>query len=530
VSQSYDAIIVGAGHNGLVCGAYLAKGGKSVLVLERRDVIGGAAVTEELWQGYRINTASYVMSLLQPKIMLDLDLKGRGLEVIEPPPLVQLFPDGRHLTFWGDIDRLAAEFEKFAPGDGDAYRRYRSHLATLAPVVRSLMWSIPVDPTSWRPGDIAATLAFAWRNRGAMRHFYELFDLFTMSAYDYLGRWFKSDIAKLALGFYAAGGGGGNAAFRTPGTAFPLTRSLLRDHTTAAGGPGFVRGGMGAISQAIAAAGAAHGMKVRTGARVAAIELEAGRARGVRLETGEVIRAGLVVTNANAKTTFLDMLPASALPGDFLQHIRQYQAKSTVFKVHLALDGLPSVPGFKDRGLGFDYPVQLRIAPSVDAMEESYALAQAGRLTDRPFLTVMTPSVLDPTLAPAGHHVMSIFGGHIPNVPRGSDWDAMRETLYEATVDTLAEYMPDIRQRILHHQTLTPLDYERVFDLPGGHLQHGEMSLNQMFFSRPAPHFAAYRSPVPGLYICSASAHPGGGVTGIPGHNAAKVILKDKVA
>ncbi len=527
MDRTYDAVIVGAGHNGLVCGAYLAKAGKSVLVLERRDVIGGAAVTEELWPGYRINTASYVMSLLQPKIMLDLDLKGRGLEVMEPPPLVQLFPDGRHIAFWGDMDRLAAEFAKFSPADGEAYRRYRAHLSALAPTVRSLMWSVPVDPTSRRPRDVAATLAFAWRNRSAMRHFYELFDLFTMSAYDYLGRWFTSDTAKLALGFYAAGGGGGNSGFRTPGTAFALTRSLLRDHATAAGGPGFVKGGMGAISEAIAAAGAVHGMEVRASSRVASIHLDGGQARGVRLESGETIRARLVVSNANAHTTFRDLVPPCALPPAFVAHIDQYQAKSTVFKIHLALDGLPSVPGFAERGLGFDYPVQLRIATSVDAIEESYALAQAGRLTDRPFLTVMTPSVLDPTLAPSGHHVMSIFGGHIPNVPRGTDWDAMRDTLYETAIDTLAEYMPDIRQRILHQQTLTPLDYERIFDLPGGHLQHGEMSLNQMFFSRPAPHFAAYRSPVAGLYICGASAHPGGGVTGIPGHNAAAVILKD---
>lgn len=529
MGKSYDVVIVGAGHNGLVCGAYLAKAGKSVLVLERRDVIGGAAVTEELWPGYRINTASYVMSLLQPKIMLDLDLKSHGLEVIEPPPLVQLFPDGRYLTFWGDIERTAAEFGKFSQADGEAYIRYREHLAALAPAVRNLMWSIPVDPTSRRPSEMAATLRFAWRNRHAMRHFYDLFDLFTMSAYDYLGRWFESDVARLALGFYAAGGGGGNAGFRTPGTAFALTRGLLRDHTTSAGGPGFVRGGMGSISAAIAAAGIARGMEVRAASAVTKIELRDGRAAGVRLESGEVVNAKLVVASSNPRTTFLKLLPSAALPQDFLAHINQYQAKSTVFKVHLALDGLPAVPGFAEHDLGFDYPVQMRIAPSVDAIEASYAMAQAGKLTDRPFLTVMTPSVLDPTLAPDGHHVMSIFGGHVPNVPLGSDWDAMRETLFETTVETLAEYMPDIRQRILHHQTLTPLDYERIFDLPGGHLQHGEMSLNQMFFSRPAPHFASHRSPVPNLYICGASSHPGGGVTGIPGHNAATVILRDKV-
>ncbi|MCG7505396.1 phytoene desaturase family protein [Mesorhizobium retamae] len=528
MGKPYDVVIIGAGHNGLVSGAYLAQAGKSVLALERRDVIGGAAVTEELWPGYSINTASYVMSLLQPKIMLDLKLKSHGLEVIEPPPLVQLFPDGRHLTFWGAPERMAAEFAKFCPEDREAYVRYRAHLTVLAPTVRNLMWSVPIDPTSRKPSEMAATLRFLWKNRGAIRNFYDLFDLFTMSAYDYLGRWFKSETAKLALGFYAAGGGGGNASFRTPGTAFALTRSLLRDHSTAAGGPGFVKGGMGSISKAIAAAGGAHGMEVRTGAKVASVIVKDGRAVGVELETGETVSAKVVVANANARTTFLQLVPKTALPAGFVAHIAQYQAKSTVFKVHLALDGLPTVPGFAERSLGFDYPIQLRIAPSVDSIEESYALAQAGRITERPFLTAMTPSVLDPTLAPPGHHVMSIFGGHVPNVPRGSSWDDKREDLYESAIDTLAEYMPDVRQRIVHHQTLTPLDYERVFDLPGGHLQHGEMSLNQMFFSRPAPHFAAHRSPVAGLYICGASAHPGGGVTGIPGHNAASVILKDR--
>ncbi len=524
--SSYDIVIVGAGHNGLVCGAYLARAGLSVCVLERRGLIGGAAVTEELWPGYRLSTASYLMGLLQPKVMLDLELQRHGLEILAPPPLVQLQPDGRSIVFWGDEERLAGEFAPFSNADVVSYRAYRAHLRKLAPAVRQLMWSVPVDPTGRRPADLAALARFAWRNRGAMRHFYELFDLFTMSAYDYLGRWFESDAAKVAIGFYAAGGGGGNAGFRTPGTAFALTRSLLRDADTPAGGPGFVKGGMGGISNAIAASGMAHGMQVRVDAPVARVRIENGRASGVELANGEFIAARAVVSNANARTTFLRLVDETALPASFRDHVGKAQAASTSYKVHLALSRLPRFTGFDAARAGFAYPAQLRIAPSVDYMDDTYNLAQKGQLTESPYLTVMTPSVVDPTLAPTGHHVMSIFGGHVPNAPE-QGWDALRDTLYERTIAALSAYAPDLRDCIIHAQTLTPLDYERVFDLPGGHLQHGEMSLNQMFFNRPAPHFADHRTPVKGLYLCGAGAHPGGGVTGIPGHNAAGVIRSD---
>lgn len=527
MAMSYDAVIVGAGHNGLVCGAYLARRGLKVCVVERRDIVGGAAVTEELWPGFHVTTASYVMSLFQPKVILDLDLKSHGFEVLKPPPLVQLFPDGRHIVFHEATEAFAREIGKFSAHDAEALPRYRAHMQRLAPIVRSLMWSKPVDPTSRRPRDVIDTLAFAWRHRGALSTFYELYDLFTLSAYDYLGKWFESDVTILALGFYAAGGGGGNAAFKTPGTAFALSRSYLRDNGTAAGGTGFVKGGMGGIVKAIVASGAAHGMDVRCGTPVQSVEVENGRATGVRLANGEVIAGKVVVSNANAKTTFLKLLPEQELPATFVASIRRFRAESSVFKIHLALDGLPDFKDFAARGLGFDYPVQLRIAPTVQSVERSHMAARCGEIHDEPFLTVMTPSVTDPSLAPPGKHVMSIFGGHVPNRPADGDWDEKRGILLDNVLAILEAHAPGFREKVLHTQILTPLDYERIFDLPGGHLQHGEMSLNQMFFGRPAPHYANYRTPIGNLYLCGASAHPGGGVTGIPGHNAAQAILKD---
>ncbi|MFB2551365.1 phytoene desaturase family protein [Ensifer soli] len=527
MKTSYDAVIVGAGHNGLVCGAYLARKGLSVCVVERRDIIGGAAVTEELWPGFHLTTASYVMSLLQPKVILDLDLKAHGFAVMKPDPLVQLLPDGRHLVFHDDTAAFADQLRQFSEKDAEALPRYRRHMQQLAPLVRSLMWSRPIDPTSRRPGDVLDTLKFAWRHRGAVSKFYELYDLFTLSAYDYLAKWFESDITIAALGFYAAGGGGGNAAYKTPGTAFALSRSYLRDNTTAAGGTGFVVGGMGAITKAIAASGVASGMEIRTGVAVRAIRVGNGRTTGVVLDDGDVIEAKAVVSNANARTTFLTLLPEQELPPAFVSRIRGFRAESTVFKVHLALDGLPVFRNFSERRLGFDYPVQLRLASGTQAVERSYMAAQRGEIDSEPFLTVMTPSLVDPSLAPAGKHVMSIFGGHVPNRPAGGGWDEKRGVLLDHVTAAIEAQAPGFRDLILHSQVLTPLDYERIFDLPGGHLQHGEMSLNQMFFGRPAPHYANYRTPIDRLYLCGASAHPGGGVTGIPGHNAAEVILRD---
>lgn len=526
MTRTYDAIIVGGGHNGLVCGAYLAKAGLSAIVLERRDIIGGAAVTEEVWPGYKVSTASYVMALLQPKVILDLELHSFGYETMKPPPLFQPFPDGRHLVFWDEQDRTCAEIAKFSTRDAAAFPEYRKHLSKLTPFLRRLIWEIPPDPGSRSPSELFSFLKFLWRFRDFGGSFYDLYDILTLSAVDYLGRWFENDSVIAALGYYASGGGG-NASPRSPGTAYALLRPFVRDHATPAGSWGFVRGGMGSISEAIAASGRRFGLEIRTGAEVSSILVSGGRATGVVLCSGETVTARTVIANSNAKTTFLKLTPREHLPDEFVSAIGSFRTASTSFKVHLAMEQLPRYPIFEKAGLEFGYPAQVRIAPSLDYLEEAYDDSKYGRFSRRPYLTVMAPSVLDTSIVPKDRHLLSIFGGHAPYRLRDRTWDEARDDLTATVIDTLSEYAPGVGNSIIHRQTLTPLDYERIFDLPEGHVHHGEISVDQIFFRRPAPHYADYRSPVPGLYQCGASTHPGGGVTGVPGHNAARIILQD---
>ncbi|MCO6049263.1 NAD(P)/FAD-dependent oxidoreductase [Mesorhizobium sp. RP14(2022)] len=526
MAETWDAVVVGGGHNGLVCGAYLARAGARVCVLERRSLTGGAAVTEEVWPGYKVSTASYIMGLLQPKIILDLELQKHGFEVMDTPPAVFPLASGKIFTAWGSADKFLAEIAKCSMKDAEAYPHYRAHLMGLAPFLKQLMFETPVDPGSKSPRDLARLSGFVWRFRKIGSKFFDIYDLLTLSAYDYLSRWFESDEVKLVLGFFA-GGGGGNSSLRTPGSAYMLVRSVVRDQDTPAGPSGFVRGGMGAISDAIRRSGEAHGMVVRTDATVDEILVENHAATGVRLQGGETIRAKIVIANANAKTTFLRLLPAHALPAPFVRQIESFRSQSTVFRINLALDGLPSFPAIQAEGRNA-YPAQVTIGDSVDYMDRAHDQARYGRIADKPFLIVKTPSVVDPTLAPTGHHVMNIFGGHAPYELRDGDWDTRREELYETAMNVLRAHAPDIDRHILHRQILTPLDLERIFDLPNGHVHHGEISADQIFFRRPAPHYADYRTPVKRLYQCGASTHPGGGVTGVPGHNAARVILSER--
>lgn len=527
MTSGFDAIIVGGGHNGLVCGAYLARAGVKVLVLERREISGGAAVTEAVWPGYKVSTASYYMGLLQPKVILDLELRKYGFEALAADPIVYALAGGRYVTMWSEPERMRAEIARLSARDAEAYAGYRAHMEALAPFLRQLIFETPIDPGGGRRRDLLRLAGFAWRFRRVGSRFYDIYNLLTLSAYDYLGRWFDSDDVKLALGFYA-GGGGANASLRTPGSAYMLARSIVRENTTAAGPAGFMKGGMGAISDSIRRSGEAHGMQVRTGAVVAEIVRRGGRAVGVRLASGEALNAKIVIANACAQTTFLRLLDPDTLPAEFVRDIRKMRTKSTVFRVTLALDGLPDCPDFPSRELGFEYPTQMNIADSVEYMEEAHRQSAMGEIARKPFLIVKTPSRVDPTLAPDGRHLMSIFGGHAPYALREGDWDSRREELWRNVLAVLQTRFPDIERRILHRQVLTPLDFERIFDLPTGHVHHGEISADQMFFRRPAAHYADYRSPVDRLYMCGASTHPGGGVTGVPGHNAARVILADR--
>ncbi|MDF1748319.1 MAG: NAD(P)/FAD-dependent oxidoreductase [Alphaproteobacteria bacterium] len=524
--NEYDGVIVGGGHNALVCGAYMARAGKRVLVLERRPMIGGAAVSEEVWPGYKVSIASFIMALLQPKVILDLELKKYGMEVLPAPPLFMPLPEGGSVTLWPDQEKMRDEIARLSPADGRAYLDYRKHMAGLAPFLQRLLWEIPPNVGSRRPKDLLAMLKLAVRYWDIGPKFYDFYDVLTQSAYDYLGRWFENDTVKAMLSYYA-GGGGGNGSPKTPATAYALLRPFVRDHGTAAGGPGFIRGGMSGISEAIAASGRAHGLEIRTNAEVRRIIIKNGQATGVELASGDCINARAVIANADAKTTFMKLIGKEALPTDFAAAIENFRTTSSVFKINLAVTKLPHYTAFDPKAAGYDYPVQVRIGSSIDYLERAFDESKYGGIAKSPLLTVMAPSVVDDTLAPPGMHLLSIFGGHVAYDLKDMDWDQGREILYDRVMDTIETYAPGIRQTVAHRQILAPPDLERILCLPGGHVHHGDITVDQIFFRRPAPGYADYRTPFKNLFLCSASVHPGGGVTGVPGHNAAKVILGD---
>ena len=524
MAQTYDAIIIGAGHNGLVCGAYLARAGKRVCVLERRDIAGGAAVSEAVWPGYKVSVASYTMALLQPRIIEDLKLARYGYEIVRPTPMIHLYGNGRSLMFGDDAAQVTADMARYSAADAQAYPQYREHMTRLGKVVAEMLWEIPPDPAATSLAERVRLLKFAWRYRKMGQQFYDLYDILTLSARDFLGRWFESDEVICALGFYTSCGGAATSLC-SPGSAYVLLRGFIRDHSTRAGPAGFVKGGMGAISNAIAASGQAHGMEVRCAAPVASVNVSNGRATGVTLQSGETLDASCVISNAASKVLFQKLVAPEHVPAAFLQRVAQIRDGSTAFKVNLAMNRLPVFTDFDPAKAGFSYPAQVRIGPSVDYLEQAFDAAKYGRIAPHPALVVLTPSVVDPSVAPAGKHLISIFGQHAPYALREGNWEEARSTLYENVLNTLSEYSPDFRDCIDDAQVLSPADLERIFSLPGGHVHHGEISADQIFFRRPVQGAADYRTPVRALYQCGASVHPGGGVTGVPGHNAAQVIL-----
>lgn len=526
MSDMFDAIIVGGGHNGLTCGAYLSKAGYKVCVLEAKSQIGGAVVTEELWPGYHVSTASYLMGLLQPKVMLDLDLKAEGLEVLKMPPTFQPLGIDDAFVFYEDRARLKAEIARFSESDAAAYDGYVEHMTQLSASIRDMLWQVPIDPKTTGIADLLELARFASTNRKLVDNLYGVYDIMTLSSYDFLSRWFKSEDVKAVLGFYSSAAGG-VTSMKTAGSAYILLRGFLRQNTTPAGGTGIIRGGMGSISNAIASAGKKAGMTIRTGAEVDEIVVSDNVARGVRLRDGSVVKARVVVSNAPAKITFLKLLKSTPLPPQVVTDVSNIRDKSTSYKVHLALSALPKFSKFDPEKAGFPFPVLTKIGPSVDYIERSFDGSKYGEYAQNPCLAVLVPSALDDTLSPPGCHVVSIFGSHAPYMLKTGPWtEADRRALYERTISVLERHAPGIRELIVHHQIMVAPDFEKVFRLPGGHVHHGELSADQIFFKRPIAHYADYRSPVTGLFQCGASTHPGGGVTGVPGHNAARCVGK----
>ena len=522
--QTYDAIVIGGGHNGLINAAYLARAGKRVLVLERRERVGGAAVTEEVFPGFKFSVYSYVVSLLRPEIIRDLDLPGHGLHVLPLESTLTPLPDGDYLAQWSDHDETRRELCRHSPRDAEAYDEYGLLMHHMARAVKPILGMVPPDPTSLSPGDLLGMLRLArhFRGLGAER-FHALYKLMTMSAADFLDEWFETDVLKATKA--ASGIIGTFLGPRSPGTAYILLHHYMGEIDGVFRAWGFAKGGTGSISEAIAGAARRFGAEIRASAPVARVIVDGGRAVGVVLESGEEIRARVVVSGLDPRRTFLQLVEPRELPGEFVDAIRRFTFRGSSGKVNLALGELPDFTCMP--GTGPHLRGAISISPSLAYVERAYDDAKYGEFSRRPYMDVVIPSMIDPGMAPPGKHVMSIFVQYAPFQLNGGWTDARREAFGDAVIDTLSEYAPNLKSAILHRQVITPADIERDTGLSEGNIFQGELALRQLFFLRPAPAWAKYRTPVRGLYQCGSGTHPGGGIMGGSGRLAALAILKD---
>ena len=526
--MKYDSVIIGGGHNGLVAAAYLARSGRKVLVLERRELLGGCAVTEEIWPGYRVSTAAYLTSLLQERIVQELELARYGYQVdAKDPAFFSAFPDGRHFFMWQDRAKTLAEIAKFSRHDADVYPAYEEQLERLSQVVEGLLLTTP-PAFPLRAIDLVDYLRLAGKMRKlGPRDLVALVKIFTQSAAEFLDEWFQSEEVKVTLA--TDGVIGANGGPRSPGTAYILLHHCMGGVGGHRGLWGFVRGGMGAVPEAIAASARAKGVEIRVNAPVAKVLVRDGRARGVVLESGEEIAAATVASNLDPKLTFLRLLDPKDLDAEFVRAIRNFRIEGTSCKINLALNGLPeftAYPGGAPSGPGPHHKATMHICPSIDYVERAWDDAKYGRASQRPLLELTIPTMYDASLAPPGKHIMGIFLQYAPYTLREGTWDELREPFGDRVISLIEEYAPNIRQIVEHRQVLSPLDLERRFGMTGGNIFHGEMSLDQMFAMRPVAGWARYRTPVAGLYLCGSGAHPGGGVMGAPGFNCAREMLK----
>jgi phytoene dehydrogenase-like protein len=520
---SHDVIVVGGGHNGLTCAAYLARAGLDVCVLERRDILGGACVTEEVWPGQRVSRASYVVSMLQPKIVSELRLHDFGYEAVPLDPSYATFgPDGRPVFFYDDTGRTQAELARYSKKDAAAYPGFEEVLERAAGFLRPLLLRPPPALGSKRPGDLLGVLREAGRAAGlSRRDVHELFRVMTMSVGDLLDDWFETDALKGAIA--STGVVGVWAGPRTPGTAYNLLHHELGELNGIPGAWGHVRGGMGGISQALARSAEAHGATIRTGAAVASIEVSGERATGVTLESGEDLRAPLVVSGAHPRTTVLELVGAEHFPDEVGQDMRRYRSRGGSVKINCILS---EPPRYAEHGEQLLH-TGVAICPSIDSLELAWQDAARGLPAERPYIELEVPSAVDPSLTDDGTHVMTMFTQYGPHGEEG--WpEGAREAYAQRCFDIVAAHAPNVRDALVHYEVLAPPDLERIFGLAGGSIFQGEQGLDQMAFMRPSPLLSQYATPVHGLYLCGAGTHPGGGVMGACGHNAAQRLLKDR--
>jgi phytoene dehydrogenase-like protein len=524
MTQHYDVIVIGGGHNGLVNAAYLAKAGKKVVVLERRHVLGGAAVTEEIIPGFLFSECSYVVSLLRPEIIRELDLPRHGLEILPLDGTFSPMPDGNHLWRMNDHAKSIREIRRHSRLDAEAYDEFSKMMTPMCRFVKPMLSMIPPDPTTLNPRDLKQLHFMMQRFRElSSDERYTLIQLMTMSSADFLDQWFETDVLKATMS--ASGIIGTFLGIRSPGTAYVLLHHYMGEIDGAFRSWGFSRGGTGAISNAIAAAAREAGVEIRTKAPVGKIVVKNGRAAGVLLQSGEELSANVVSSSVDPHLTFEKFLEPAELPADFLEGVRRYKFRGSSGKVNIALDGLPefkSIPGN-----GAHLRGAISISPSMEYMERAYDDAKYGHFSRRPYIDMVIPSLTDPSVAPPGKHVLSCFVQYAPYKLAEGTWDDQREAFGDNVIDTISEYAPNIKDIIVGRQILTPLDLEREFGLTQGNIFQGELSLEQLFFLRPVAGWAYYRTPVDNLYMCGSATHPGGGIMGANGRIASQVILKE---
>ena len=524
MGSSYDAVIIGGGHNGLVCAFYLARAGYRVRILERRAIVGGAAVTEEFHPGFRNSTASYTVSLLNPKVIRDMKLADHGYRVIERP-ISNFLPqsDGGYLKLGGGLERTQAQFRKFSARDADRLPAYYAALEVVADILRDLVLKSPPNV-----GDgltmIVQALQQGRRVAGlTLEQQRDVLDLFTKSARGFLDGWFESEAVKAAFGFDAVVGN--YASPDTPGSAYVLLH-VVGGVNGKKGAWGHVTGGRGAITQAMAAVVAAMGVEISLEAPVASVLVDGTRAVGVRLESGEEVMGGAVIANVGPKLLYERMMAPADLPADFLKRIGAFRTGSGTFRMNVALSALPDFTCLP--GAGEHHRSGIIIAPTLDYMDRAFMDAKRYGWSREPIVEMLIPSTIDQSLAPAGCHVASLFCQQFaPTLPDGRSWDDAREAAADQVIATVEAHAPGFARSVIARQIHSPLDLERKFGLVDGDIMHGNLTLDQMWAARPVLGHGAYRGPVKGLYMCGAGTHPGGGVTGAPGHNAARAVLSD---
>jgi phytoene dehydrogenase-like protein len=525
MTGSYDAIIIGAGHNGLVTACYLARAGWKVLVLERRHVVGGACVTEETFPGFKVSTAAYVNSLFRKEIIRDLKLGDYGFEMLERnPSSFSPFPDGRYLLLGPDAQLNQREIGKFSAKDADNYPKYEAMLERVAAVIEPTLVMTP--PNIVKPG-----LGDAWRLYELSRSFRKLglrmgeaLEILTGPARIILDRWFESEQLKATLATDAIIGA--MAAPSMPGTAYVLFHHVMGETNGKRGVWGYVRGGMGGLTQALAGAARDLGAEIRCNVEVARIVTRNGTTKGVLLADGAEFQAPVVASNLDCQVTFTRLLDARELPPEFAEAVSHINYDSASLKINVALSELPNFTAGPGDQPGPQHRGTIHVCPDQDYIERGYDDAKYGQPSREPILECTIPSAVDPSVAPPGQHLMSMFIQYAPYKLKNATWDELRESFADRCFDKLNEYAPNFKRSVIARQILTPLDLERMFNLTGGNIFQGAMTLNQLFLTRPVPGFAGYRTPIKGLYLCGAAAHPGGGVMGAAGWNAAREILK----